>query len=314
MSALQRFYNLALEEVKQLVYLHRHFMLSFSVAYFIFGVVATLGNLLVILALWRASSMPSNMKKMFQSLAFSYLAIGSLAQLMYGVIFMKLLWVEPNRNHEFESFCHVVLTAAYFVSYLLATASFLTITFIAADRLLAVSLHLRYGEIATSRRVLAGLATVWLSSGIVTSTLILLPDHKIMVSVITEVVGLFLTTLAYIRIAKVARYHQRQIQRQVQVQNAEVNVILQHKRSALNAFFVYIVFLLCYLPYLCCDILVMANSLGITSLAMAKKVAELLVCLNSSLNPFVFCCRYREIRGIVKNIVKKTLRRNDQVT
>lgn len=312
MAVLQRFCNLELEELKQLVYLHRNFMLSFSVSYFIFGVVATLGNLLVILALWRASSMPSNMKKMFLSLAFSDLAIGSLAQLMYGAIVMELLWIEANGNHDFESFCPVVLTAAYFVSYLLAIASFLTITFIAADRLLAVSLHLRYAEIATSRRVVSGLTIVWLSSGIVTSTLILLPDHKIMVSVITEVVGLFLTTLAYIRIAKVVRYHQRQIQSQVQ--NAEANVILQHKRSTLNALFVYIVFLLCYLPYLSYDILVMANSLGITSLAMAKKVAEFLVCLNSSLNPFVFCWRYREIRAIVKNIVKKILRRNAQAT
>lgn len=312
MAVLQRFCNLELEELKQLVYLHRNFMLSFSVSYFIFGVVATLGNLLVILALWRASSMPSNMKKMFLSLAFSDLAVGSLAQLMYGAIVMELLWIEANGNHDFESFCPVVLTAAYFVSYLLAIASFLTITFIAADRLLAVSLHLRYAEIATSRRVVSGLTIVWLSSGIVTSTLILLPDHKIMVSVITEVVGLFLTTLAYIRIAKVVRYHQRQIQSQVQ--NAEANVILQHKRSALNGLFVYIVFLLCYLPYLSYDILVMANSLGITSLAMAKKVAEFLVCLNSSLNPFVFCWRYREIRAIVKNIVKKILRRNAQAT
>lgn len=312
MAVLQRFCNLELEELKQLVYLHRNFMLSFSVSYFIFGVVATLGNLLVILALWRASSMPSNMKKMFLSLAFSDLAVGSLAQLMYGAIVMELLWIEANGNHDFESFCPVVLTAAYFVSYLLAIASFLTITFIAADRLLAVSLHLRYAEIATSRRVVSGLTIVWLSSGIVTSTLILLPDHKIMVSVITEVVGLFLTTLAYIRITKVVRYHQRQIQSQVQ--NAEANVILQHKRSALNALFVYIVFLLCYLPYLSYDILVMANSLGITSLAMAKKVAEFLVCLNSSLNPFVFCWRYREIRAIVKNIVKKILRRNAQAT
>lgn len=312
MAVPQRFCNLELEELKQLVYFHRNFMLSFSVSYFIFGVVATLGNLLVILALWRASLMPSNMKKMFLSLAFSDLAVGSLAQLMYGAIVMELLWIEANGNHDFESFCPVVLTAAYFVSYLLAIASFLTITFIAADRLLAVSLHLRYAEIATSRRVVSGLTIVWLSSGIVTSTLILLPDHKIMVSVITEVVGLFLTTLAYIRIAKVVRYHQRQIQSQVQ--NAEANVILQHKRSALNALFVYIVFLLCYLPYLSYDILVMANSLGITSLAMAKKVAEFLVCLNSSLNPFVFCWRYREIRAIVNNIVKKILRRNAQAT
>lgn len=312
MAVPQRFCNLELEELKQLVYFHRNFMLSFSVSYFIFGVVATLGNLLVILALWRASAMPSNMKKMFLSLAFSDLAVGSLAQLMYGAIVMELLWIEANGNHDFESFCPVVLTAAYFVSYLLAIASFLTITFIAADRLLAVSLHLRYAEIATSRRVVSGLTIVWLSSGIVTSTLILLPDHKIMVSVITEVVGLFLTTLAYIRIAKVVRYHQRQIQSQVQ--NAEANVILQHKRSALNALFVYTVFLLCYLPYLSYDILVMANSLGITSLAMAKKVAEFLVCLNSSLNPFVFCWRYREIRAIVNNIVKKILRRNAQAT
>ena len=301
-----------LEELSQLIRLHGTFLLIFCVFYFIFSLIAVLGNLLVIRAVWKTSSMPSNMKKLFLSLALSDLAVGMLAQLIYGVIFAVMLRMAANGNFRFEIFCPAILNAASFSSYLLASASFLTITTIAVDRFLAVSLHLRYQELVTPKRVISVLACLWFTSAIIASMMISFPHHNILVATITELAGLFLTTVAYIRIYKVIRHHQNQIQSQLHLQNyAQAMELLREKKSSVNALFLHIVFLACYLPYLCYAILVLTNCIPNSFLSVAEKVSELLVFLNSSLNPFIYFWRYREIREIVKKTVKKIFRSND---
>ena len=310
-----RFCTHELEEISQLVRLHGNFLIIFCVLYFVFSFVAVLGNLLVIRAMRKTSPMPSNMKKLFLSLAFSDLGVGMFAQFLYGVIIAVMIRMTANGNFNFKIFCPAILNAASFSSYLLASASFLTITTIAVDRFLAVSLHLRYQELVTPKRVMSVLVCLWFTSAIVASMMILFPHHNVLVATITEFVGIFLTTVAYIRIYKVIKHHQNQIHSQLQLQdNAEAMELLREKKSSVNALFVHIVFLACYLPYLCYAILVMRNCIPISFMPVAEKVSEWLVFLNSSLNPFVYCWRYREIREIVKKTVKKIFRSNDTGT
>lgn len=68
-----------LDHLRKLVELQRSFMYILCVLYLLFSMVASIGNLTVIYALWRASSMPSTVKKLFLSLAFSDLAVGILS-------------------------------------------------------------------------------------------------------------------------------------------------------------------------------------------------------------------------------------------
>ena len=58
-----------------------------------------------------------------------------------------------------------------------------------------------------------------------------------------------------------------------------------------------------------CTILYKTNTSEISFL-IAQIASFFLICLNSSLNPIVYCRRYREIRQIVKNTVKKIIRMN----
>jgi len=130
-------------------------MLAFCVLNLIFSFVATIGNLLVICALWKASSIPATVKKLFLSLAFSDLAVGLFAQMMYGAIIAAMLKMTATGNYSFDIFCPTIIIACYFSIFLLAGASFQNITAIATDRLLALSLHLRYQELVTSKRVVS---------------------------------------------------------------------------------------------------------------------------------------------------------------
>ena len=185
-----------LNELGQLVQFHRTSMFALCVLQFMFSPVAALGNILVIRGLWKASSMPANIKKFFLSLAVSDLAVGLFAQLMLAVI----LRMAFNEGHTFDLLCPTILTVCYFSLILLAYASFLNVTAIAFDRLLAITLHLRYKELVTSERVIIALVSIWITSGFTASLFVSLNIHNIMVGVIVEFVGIFFTTVVYIHI------------------------------------------------------------------------------------------------------------------
>ena len=294
---------------EELVGSHRIIMFAVCMSNLFFAVVATTGNLLAIHGLWKASSIPANIKTFFLNLAFSDLAVGLFAQLMFGIIIAVMLRMTANGRSSVEFLCPASLTVSYYLSFFLSCASFLNICSIAVDRLLAVSLHLRYQELVTSKRVIVALASLWLTSCVTGLIFISFPDHSRKVIVITEIVGLLLTAMAYVRIFKVVRYHQHQIQSQLQIQNAQVLELLREQKSAINAFIVYAIFLVCFLPLLCTEALFLIKG-SRTAFYVAEDVSLLLVFLNSSMNPLVYCWRYREIREIAMGVIKKLFRIN----
>ena len=294
--------TLLLHSLVQLVRHRRSSLLAFCVLNFVFSVVATLENVLVIRALMKASTIPATVKKLFLSLAFSDLAVGLCSQLMTAI---------SGNNTAF--FGPTVLGVQSYFRYLLGTASFLNVIVIAFDRLLAVSLHLRYQELITPKRVNIALVSLWLISCITAFIFVFLPTINEIVPAVILMTGYVLTTVAYVRIYKVVKYHQNQIYSQNQLQNTQTREVLRQRKSAYNAIFVYLVFLACYLPFLPSTILYMTNTSEI-SFIVANYASIFLICLNSSLNPIVYCWRYREIRQSVKSTVKKLFHMNENVT
>ena len=199
-----------------------------------------------------------------------------------------MLKMAANQNYNFDFLCPTVLTICYLPTFFLACASFLNITVIAVDRLLAVALHLRYRELVTSRRVVIALVSLWLTSGVASSIIISFTKLFSMVAAVVGWIGFLLTTVAYIRIYKVVRYHQNQIQSQLQQANHQEMELHRQKKSTFNALFIYVVFVFCYLPHLC--VLMSYGNNGSRSSLLAPLVAtHFLVILNSSLNPLVYC-------------------------
>ena len=301
-----KFCTRTLKILSDLVQFHSAFVLACCCIFnLVFSVVAVLGNLLVIHALWKSSSIPATAKKLFLSLALSDFAVGMLPQLMWGIIIAVMLSKTSNGDSNFASFCPVIVTACYFFTFSLCSASFFTIAVIAVDRLLAISLHLRYHELVTSKRINMLLIMLWLTSGVTASISILFPVANKIIATF-QVILLLLTTVAYIRIYKVVRYHRIQIQSQLQLQNFEVEDLHRQKKSAWNALIVYVTFLFCYLPFYVSVLFVLINTDGMSPL-IANYATLLVIFLNSSLNPLVYCWRYREIRNIVRNSLKKVI-------
>ena len=300
------FCNQKLEEYHVLLHRHRPVLLAFCVLNLGFAVLATVENVLVIHALRSSSTLPGNLKKMFLSLAFSDFAVGFLGQSMLGIITAIMLKMTANGNYDLDFLCPTLITVCYSVIYFLTCVSFFSIIAIAVDRLLVIFLHLRYHELVTSKRVIFTFASLWMACGVATFIFTQLPNHQIIFVAVIEICGLLVATTAYIYIYRIIRslttVHP---QREHQLHNHEQNRNRERK-SASSAFLVYIVFLACFLPNFCCIMLLTSNRSKV-SFILANHISGFLVLLNSSLNPLIYCWRYREIRQIVKNSVKKLI-------
>ena len=214
----------------------------------VFSLAAVLGNILIIRALLKASSIPTNLKTLFCSLAFSNLAVGLFAQLSSSAITTVLLIMKVDGNNNFEFFCPIILSVYFFFTFFLACASVLTITAITVDRWLSVSLHLRYHELVTTRRVAVLLVLLWVISIAAAFTFISLPKHSEIVTVAVQCITVLFTSWAYARIYKVVRHHKIRIRCELQ-QTSDHSVrtgLLRQQKNALDTFFVFVVFV--YVP------------------------------------------------------------------
>ena len=117
--------------------------ISFSAINILFSVTAILGNSLILVALYKESSLHSPSKLLYRCLATTDLLVGLVTQPLCATHWMSLI-------HEHWSLCRYARDAIYISGYALCGVSLLTLTAISLDRLLAMSL--RYKEILTLRR------------------------------------------------------------------------------------------------------------------------------------------------------------------
>ena len=159
--------------------------------------MATLGNLLIIRPFWKAISIPSTLKPLFLSLAFSDLCVGLYVQPMFGVITAMVLVLEERGKYKFSFLCPSVITANIFFAYVVTAASFFTIAAIALDRFLAVILPLRYQALVTEKRAGIAVVVVWITSGLASVTLMAISGYNYLISAVFQTLGLLVISVAY---------------------------------------------------------------------------------------------------------------------
>ncbi|XP_078347986.1 beta-4C adrenergic receptor-like [Oculina patagonica] len=258
-------------------------------------------NILTIYAMRKTSSLPKPLKTLLLSLAVSDLGVGLLVQPLYIALMVK--WLQGNTEHS--PTC-AMYTASLTVFCFFSSASFLGILAISVDRFLAIHLHLRYQELVTQKRVVAMVILIWVLSALL--SLIDLRVTKITSLVITVLSSFcfICTTIVYFKIYSAVRRHTIQIQT-LQVhqvaQNFEMENIARLRKSAFSTFYVYLVFLVCYLPEHCTLVLSIIFRPS-TTLVGAFLYTWTLVFLNSSLNPVIYCWKMRHIRQAVMNVLR----------
>ena len=274
-----------------------------SVFYAFLSYTAIMLNIIIIHALRKTSSLPKPLKTLLLSLAVSDLGVGLLVQpLGVANLVMRL-----KENTENSLTVKNIYSMLIITSNLFCCASFLSVTALTADRFLAIHLHLRYQELVTRRRVVAVVTSIWLLSASYSPFWLLNPKIYSVVTGIFATVCLVLTAFFYCKIYLAVRRHKNQLQvLQVQQtgQSDEVMVnAARQMKSAVGTFYVYLVFLVCYLPFISINVVNAITGPG----ALTKTLwiyTSMLVYLNSSLNPLVYCWKMKHIRHTIMNILR----------
>ena len=192
--------------------------------------------------------------------------------------------------------------------YLFSAASFLGVVAVSVDRFLAVHLHLRYQELVTHRRVVVVVIGKWLCSAFFSLITLwgLAGAQEITESVIAAF-GFIVTFVVYIRIYLTVRRHKNQIH-SMQVQEVahsdELKNFMVLMKSTVSIFYVYLVLLICYLPFFICSAVILIYGSSIASRHFFLYSMSL-VFLNSSLNPVIYCWRMRHVRRTIMDILRK---------
>ena len=84
--------------------------------------------------------------------------------------------------------------------------------------------------------------------------------------------------------------------------------IMRYKHTLKTVMYVFLVFLLCYLPYICCT-LALRISMRSEALQVAVHFSVTIAFINSALNPGLYYWRIPEIRRAVKQVLRLGNRR-----
>ena len=104
----------------------------------------------------------------------------------------------------------------------------------------------------------------------------------------------------------VVRRHKNQIRALQEQQVAQTDGMadfISLVKTTAGIFYVYLVFLLCYLPHFICLAVIKVNGPSI-ALKRFYIFSATLVYLNSSLNPVIYCWKMRHIRHAIMDILR----------
>ena len=261
-------------------------------------------NIITIHVLRKISSLPKPVRILLLSLAVSDLAVGLIVQ----PLTIARLAAQNTDTFQFDKTSEVF-------GICFTAASFLNITALGADRFLAIHFHLRYQELVTHRRIVTAVIMIWVFSA--TVSLFDLWDKMMTAAQATllaiVIVCFISTTFFYCKIYLTVRHLTNQIHT-LQVQQASQNVestshnTATQTKSAIATFYVYIAFLLCYLPRYCIHF---ANMVSSHKPSVPEEILIIytltLVHLNSSLNPLIYAWKMRTIRHAIMEILRNIL-------
>ena len=278
---------------------HNIFLVSFNI---FLSVPASLGNILILIALHKESSLHPPSKLMFRCLAITDLCVGLISHPMFAAVLLSQI-------NKLRNLCSYFVMWGNIVGIVFSGVSLLTATAVSVDRLLALSLGLRYRQVVTLRRVGAILSCFWLVS-VAVSLIYRYWVSTIATRVISAIIILSLITsvYCYTRIFFRLRHHQVQAGHAHQGQPNGGGILLniaRYRKTVSAALWRQITLVACYLPHAGLIPFLSISSANEVSLIIGYIYTATLAFLNSSLNPFLYCWKIREVRQAVKDTLKQ---------
>ena len=288
-----------------------YFLIALNIFLSIF---ATVGNVLILVALRKVSSIHPPTKLLFRCLAVTDLCVGLLGQSLN--VYVMYIAISLDIGNFIVELVYVFV----FIVIVLVAVSILTSAAISVDRLLALLLGLRYRHVVTLCRVRVVIACVWFiavsNASLFCVARILFHDKLELASLWTvrafAIFSIIVSTFSYTKIFFTLRHQQAQVQDHVQPeQSSRVRSVLniaRYKKTVYSVAWIQFAMLACYGPYIVMAFLWHFGNIDYsTETRITHEVSSCLIFLNSSLNPVLYCWRIKDVRQEVKNTIRKCL-------
>ena len=279
---------------------HDH-LIILLVSHIFLSITAVLGNALILLALYRESSLHPASKLLYRNLAITDICVG------FTVDPLGIIRFTPMANKQ-GHICYQVYKCSVIISYALCSVSLLTMTVLSLDRFLALLLGLRYRQVVTLKRTYATITLLWLVSTINAIMYLLNPQITCLSTNIGIALCLVTSILVYSRIFLTLRHNQIQVQGHVsqgqQRQSPAIPLnIARYRKAVSSVLWVQVTVVVCYLPYGIMEAVTLQEDVSLP-VYIASEYTSALIYLNSSLNPLLYCWKIREVRQAVKNTLR----------
>ena len=265
------------------------------------SMITILGNLLVIVALIRNKRIQSQSNILLGSLCLTDLLIGIIGQ----PIFIARRFLEINGSVT-TSFCDLQKIHIFF-AYLGVGASITTLAIVSLDRWFAICRPFVYHEHQSVRKCIVVITVDWtLLLILMISPYIGVPSVSIYIGAsIVMVISILTIVVCYINIYLVILRHKNQISEQAAVSHADPTEVRNERpaeRRKTNTIAIIIAALFaCYAPHI---ITICIKSFTGRKLLLESRVFEMIILMNSSINPVIYCLRSSEIRTAAKEVLK----------
>ena len=269
----------------------------------VLSIMTSLGNILILIALRKVTSIHPPTKLLFQCLAITDLGVGLISQPLMATLILLVDNIDMKiLNIMFSNLFSSLSLTFCGVSVFASTA-------LSVDRLLALFLRLRYRHVVTLKRVRAVLACGCLT------TLLTVLVWNFRVKTDTIIITIFLTLCliislsCYTKIVLRLRQHHSKVQDNTQRGQANTGGIPlnleRYKRTVVSIALVQLALVICYFPFLIFRIVTHLKDVHPGLYLLWYSHTTTLVFLNSSLNPFLYCWRIKEIIQAVKGTIRR---------
>ena len=283
----------------------RGYLIFISAFNVLLAICSSLGNILILIALHKATTLHAPSKLFLRSLATTDLLVGVISEPL-----TVTYWISAVRKRWDE--CYNIFLTSFIVGYLLCGISLLTMTAISVDRLLALSLRVRYKQIVTLNRARAIVLVFWIFCAV--CSVMHAHDSRITTwyTHITIPVCFVTSILSYTTIFWKLHRHETQVRGNI-IQPEQSNIsssgplnISRYRKGVFSVMCLQLAVAVCYLPHGITTALWTYSGRS-SSVTVLRQFTVTLVYVNSALNPLLYCWKIREVRQSVKDIIREIL-------
>ena len=274
----------------------------FSAVHIFLSITAFLGNFLILAALNKESSLHPPSKLLYRCLATTDLLVGLVTQPLAATYWISLV-------HEHWSLCQYARDAVYISSFALCGVSLLTLTAISVDRLLALLLGIRYRQIVTLKRTCIITATFWIVCAACGSFFFLHPQITLWCGIIDIPLCSVISIGSYTKIFRTLRHNQARVQDHDQQQPSQTNALnmVRYRKAVNSALWVQLALAVCYVPKFTMLVVRTYRKTYPLHVVVIEAITTILTYFNSTLNPFLYCWKIKEVRQAVKQTIRQAL-------